>query len=504
MTLLDAQLQKVMGGDPLWGGSGSGGLLGDMGPSNTPGGFGAVPNAPTSMSPPQSNMQMPPMGGLAPTPPQQPSMSVASAFQPEEMPGWKKALSVIGGGLAGSQGPVALNNYLGVLKGVKGDRKKDSVKDMMQMYSLLKNDDIQGAQNYLATRMERLVGEGANADDSGQLAEDMMADPAMTMEKLQDTILMSASGADVDIPPGFFPTPTTLEKNLATLGISTDSEDARRLAGLSPDKVTTLQAKLNLIDPSLTIGSPAWQKEVNKIIGTEVKRKPGGSAELPGVHSAKILDDGTVISLTEDNEVQVRNNQGEIVAGNAAQKAIHAAQVQSAKWQGERAGARGAAGVQMDRAETAIEGIVSTDSALHYIDELVDAIDAGGVTGPIAKYMPSFERASILLDNSAANLGLMHIKQQVFGQLNKSELDLGLDSAVPLSLEPVYLKKWAKGRRKYLQIYRDELYKGAVYLSNPQNNLEGYLKMTYEKKEPKPKKKITVQQMRDQLRNKET
>ena len=84
------------------------------------------------------------------------------------------------------------------------------------------------------------------------------------------------------------------------------------------------------------------------------------------------------------------------------------------------------------------------------IDRAINAIDRGAKTGVIAKLVPSITAASRELRQIQNELGLDVIGSVTFGALSQGELDLALETAIDLGLEPDALKE-VLGRKKEAQ-----------------------------------------------------
>lgn len=84
--------------------------------------------------------------------------------------------------------------------------------------------------------------------------------------------------------------------------------------------------------------------------------------------------------------------------------------------------------------------IGNISSNIRNIDRAINAIDRGAKTGVIAKLVPSITAASRELRQIQNELGLDVIGSVTFGALSQGELDLALETAIDLGLEPEALK----------------------------------------------------------------
>ncbi|MBL4869832.1 MAG: hypothetical protein JKX72_02635 [Robiginitomaculum sp.] len=84
--------------------------------------------------------------------------------------------------------------------------------------------------------------------------------------------------------------------------------------------------------------------------------------------------------------------------------------------------------------------IGSITTNIRNIDRAINAIDRGAKTGVIAKLVPNITAASRELRQIQNELGLDVIGSVTFGALSQGELDLALETAIDLGLEPAALK----------------------------------------------------------------
>jgi hypothetical protein len=103
-------------------------------------------------------------------------------------------------------------------------------------------------------------------------------------------------------------------------------------------------------------------------------------------------------------------------------------------------------------------------------NEAIEAIDAGASTGKIQSFMPSFNEASIDLDNVRSRLGLDVIGMASFGALSEGELNLALNTALPETKEPAALREWIVKKQK-AQEKAAEALENAVQFLNDGNSL---------------------------------
>ena len=109
------------------------------------------------------------------------------------------------------------------------------------------------------------------------------------------------------------------------------------------------------------------------------------------------------------------------------------------------------------------------------IDEAIAAIDAGANTGVIASKLPNITAASIQLANVRQQLGLDVIGSVTFGALSEGELNLALDTSLPMGLAPKDLRAYLVNKKTAQTKLAGYLTEQATYLSKRGNSLSGWL-----------------------------
>tara|TARA_R110000803_G_scaffold210685_4_gene283231 strand:- start:2888 stop:3988 length:1101 start_codon:yes stop_codon:yes gene_type:complete len=102
--------------------------------------------------------------------------------------------------------------------------------------------------------------------------------------------------------------------------------------------------------------------------------------------------------------------------------------------------AKGDVKASTDIISKSFEKIGSITTNIRNIDRAISAINRGAKTGVIAKLVPSITAASRELRQIQNELGLDVIGSVTFGALSQGELDLALETAIDLGLEPEALK----------------------------------------------------------------
>ena len=221
------------------------------------------------------------------------------------------------------------------------------------------------------------------------------------------------------------------------------------------------------------------------------------------VQSSKILEDGTAVTVMTDGNVVVRDNTGEVVTGQAAADAIARANEFGTDVQGARAAARtggsleataekGAAAeaakksgsISQDLSLKAFTTAAQARKAVANIDGAIAALDQGANVGVIANQFPSWNAATIALDNARNQMGLDVVGSVTFGALSEGELKLAMATALPNFVDPQDMKKWLQEKRNAQMKLIGYMEEQATFLADPDNTLSDWLKLVEGKASP--------------------
>ena len=200
--------------------------------------------------------------------------------------------------------------------------------------------------------------------------------------------------------------------------------------------------------------------------------KVGGSEK---VQSSKVTPDGTTIIVMKDGTTRVVSATGENLTGQARADAIRTSENFGADIQANRAQSRGLGDLSAKQVGQAFAGVGKIKTNIGNIDEAIAAIDAGANTGVIASKLPNITAASIQLANVRQQLGLDVIGSVTFGALSEGELNLALDTALPIGLQPQELRKFLVNKKSAQTKLAGYLTEQATYLSKRGNTLSGWL-----------------------------
>lgn len=117
-------------------------------------------------------------------------------------------------------------------------------------------------------------------------------------------------------------------------------------------------------------------------------------------------------------------------------------------------------------AQMALESFQQARASITGMDEALAALQAGANTGPITSLFPSFQAATIALENAQKTMGLDVVGATTFGALSKGELDLALSKALPTNLEEKDLTEWLMKKRSATVKLMQELQKAANFFQS--------------------------------------
>lgn len=237
---------------------------------------------------------------------------------------------------------------------------------------------------------------------------------------------------------------------------------------------------------------PEYLSNVDKALGLD-----GGADGPPQVRSSTILDDGTVVTVTDAGPV-VYARTGEVITGQAAADAVREAQefgadvrrqreagaatgrlTATAELGAEAAGATeaGKSGIQLSNATfEAIGPIQSNIANLNRAIELVE--EEGANTGVLASRLPAWRASTIELRNLQNVLGLDVIGSVTFGALSENELRLALETALPTNLQEDALVDWLRRKRDAQEALVQNLQMRAEFTAIPGNTPGRWLQFT--------------------------
>ena len=230
---------------------------------------------------------------------------------------------------------------------------------------------------------------------------------------------------------------------------------------------------INLLDQNPQQFAQVLQDELTGLEQTKFLKgiDLGKDGKPSAADVTKVFGDVVVQSLDDGSVVVKDISTNKVLKGEEAQKAIDAARQMEIDIKQKLSDisvseVRNKEIVKdaIKAAGDAFDTIPKIDTNIANLEEVVSIVGDGANTGPIISRFPSFQQASIELDNLQGRLGLDVVQATTFGALSKGELDLAKSVALPTSLEGPALVDWANKKIDAQKKLRNYLREMAVYL----------------------------------------
>ena len=213
----------------------------------------------------------------------------------------------------------------------------------------------------------------------------------------------------------------------------------------------------------------------NQALDRNQRKAEAGAGGSDKVQSSKVTPDGTTIVVMKNGTTKVISSQGDVLTGQARTDAIKNSEDFGADVQERRAQGRGIGELSAKQVGLAFAEVGKIKKNLGNIDDAIAAIDAGANTGVIASKLPNITAASIQLANVRQQLGLDVIGSVTFGALSEGELNLALDTSLPMGLAPKDLRAYLVNKKTAQTKLAGYLTEQATYLTKRGNTLAGWL-----------------------------
>ena len=202
------------------------------------------------------------------------------------------------------------------------------------------------------------------------------------------------------------------------------------------------------------------------------------------VQSSQLLHDGTSVVMMRDGTRKVFGPAGNELTGEEAAKAISDANQAAIDYSRDVYGAR-REGTNIAEAETGAEAAAASEIGKQSVrlgeeyftkanalvreiggyDRALAALDQGAESGVIKNMLPNVSAEAGELKSAMNDLGLAVVAGTTFGALSASELELALETAVPIDLSTGELRQWLIDRKAYQQKAYAELIRAAAFFS---------------------------------------
>ena len=314
---------------------------------------------------------------------------------------------------------------------------KDAAIDSLNMAPLLKSGNIDAAKSALASRIAKIQQRGGDPKDTQELLaglNDGTITPDQAYSQLSNVVNTASRVGLID------------HNNLA--------------------------AKNQVIQ-----GSNGWYSVNPDTMKANVFTDASGKPILP-----------TAIDPTANFNVSLAKKSGDYAAGVSPDAQFNQGQ-QNARQANEPfiAAKTDASKQAIEMSGKALDSLKKTNLNITNIDDAISAIDKGANTGVIYAKLPSFQNASIELENVANRMGLDVINSATFGALSTDERKFALDTALPQNLPPKELKQFLIKKKQAQKKLADELKGAAIYLGKPGNTPAGWLESKQPNNQPEQK-----------------
>ena len=98
------------------------------------------------------------------------------------------------------------------------------------------------------------------------------------------------------------------------------------------------------------------------------------------------------------------------------------------------------------------------------LDEVIAELDRGATSGMIQSRLPAWSNATRRLRNVGDRLGIELIKGVTFGALSEAEMNLAMETALPIGLDEPELRQWVLDKRAAQDKLADELSSVVSYM----------------------------------------
>jgi len=214
-------------------------------------------------------------------------------------------------------------------------------------------------------------------------------------------------------------------------------------------------------------------------------------------------ESGITVNSFQDGTIVVKNAQGDVLTGPAAQQAVNEAAELEREGLRRNEFATATAKQQANLLGDTMNSIKTTDSTIGNLvmakRALKDAIaNNQNISGPITQFLPNISVAASELDYARRALGLDVIGSVTFGALSKGELDLAMDQGLPTGLNEAQLLEYVERREYAMRKMKLELAKAARHLAKQENSIETYLD-TFTPVTETPYKNMTDDDLEDEF-----
>lgn len=140
-----------------------------------------------------------------------------------------------------------------------------------------------------------------------------------------------------------------------------------------------------------------------------------------------------------------------------------------------RAGAKAAGTQAIQKSGEAYDKLATVESMIPKYDRAIQLIEEGANTGVIAERFPDLSQEAVELRNVQNQLGLDVISSVTFGALSEKELQVAMQTALPMNLEGPELIDWLETKKRANRKLADYLSEAAQFLGKPGNTVADWM-----------------------------
>ena len=180
---------------------------------------------------------------------------------------------------------------------------------------------------------------------------------------------------------------------------------------------------------------------------------------------------------------EVFNPQGKKVFGEEAERVLIEAQKSENELRAQGVGLSEAAKLQQKNANNAFDSAGKITNQISTIDRAIKELEAGAKTGLIYNMLPNITAEAGGLQTALNQMSLDIVQSVTFGALSEKELDVARATAYPPNASAEELREFLVMRKAALTKLRKFTEDAATYLSNPNNNIAGYIEILRQRRD---------------------
>jgi len=245
-------------------------------------------------------------------------------------------------------------------------------------------------------------------------------------------------------------------------------------------KPSALQEKLNIYLPAGVTYGGRTVNGVKTSIATreqvqEAMKSVAASSSSSNYFKAVAYKDGMRVMQNNAGDFYLLTPQGDkVYPGDDTYEAVLKKGTESGiQYASDLEFAKGQAGQRTEDLKNIRSSIAGVRQGQNIYGKIADAVDDGAISGPFAKFFPTWQAATTELENLQKQLGLNLIQNTTFGALSESELKFALDTAMP-PFRGQRLKEWALEKQRTQKLLIAYLYDMSQYISSGEGTAQDF------------------------------